>query len=144
MNNIQIANNLVRIAKSLISGDIADKGGIYKNFTGEIDYGKNKGKVRNATFELKYNKIIWKSGDWENGTWYNGIWYGGDWKDGTWHDGKWYDGTWKNGTWYKGTWGDGVWYNGTWKNGTWINGKIYNKKSKKLEDSIDNPNKFLQ
>jgi len=134
MNNIQIANNLVRIAKSLISGDIADKGGIYKNFTGEIDYGKNKGKVRNATFELKSNKIIWKNGTWENGVWDNGIW----------QNGRWIDGTWKDGIWKHGIWINGIWYNGTWKDGDWKYGKIYNKKSKKLEDSIDNPNKFLQ
>ena len=92
--NIKIAKELVKVAKQLvIAGNVANKEGIYKYFTGKIDWKGTTGNVSGAIFELNSKGIIWYSGTWFNGTWSNG----------TWKDGQWHNGTWKNGNWYRGT-----------------------------------------
>jgi len=165
MSEKRIAKELVRIARDLVSNDprvagrneVADTEGEYKNFTGIIKWGKSNGKVKNATFKLKNDGILWLDGTWENGTWksgawkkgtwkngtwkngwwYNGTWYDGTWEDGAWIDGTWDDGTWLDGTWENGTWEDGYWEDGEWKNGTWENGYIL--VNNKFEKSITPP-----
>lgn len=160
---LMIARELNKIAKELIAGgEVANQEGKYKNFTGTIDWFGTKGKVKNATFELResYNSyMIFEQGTWQNGickygvwgggTWENGTWEGGDfqwgtWKDGTWKDGVFYGKTWNNGVWLNGTWRDGTWLNGYWYDGIWKNGTWWRGKDKrdKMHEKGDSPNKW--
>ena len=51
--NIKIAKELVKVAKQLvIAGNVANKEGIYKYFTGKIDWKGTTGNVSGANFEL--------------------------------------------------------------------------------------------
>ena len=133
--------SVVKILCVKCDAEVANQEGFYKNFTGEIDWGKTRGTVKNATFELKPNYIEWQDGTWVNGywdggTWHNGTWHngtwrlghwlGGTWKNGTWKNGEWYNGTWEDGTWKGGDWRDGTWYNGAWERGGWKHGTWYN------------------
>jgi len=147
MDNRKIAKELNRIAKTLVSNNVANNDGLYKNFTGIIDWNESTGKVSKATFELSNEKgIIWHDGIWHNGvwdkgwwqdgTWKKGTWYNGTWKDGTWKDGTWRDGIWKDGTWEKGNWKDGIWEYGTWEKGNWVKGE--DKRGVEHLDSPDN------
>ena len=85
MSEKRIVKELLKIARDLVSNDprvagrneVADTEGKYKNFTGIIKWGKSEGKVKNATFELENNEILWKNGTWEYGTWINGTWKNG-------------------------------------------------------------------
>lgn len=132
-NEIKIAKELVRIAKSLVSEqNVAYEPGQYKNFTGTIDFGDIKAKVKNATFSLSstdpQQEILWEDGIWENGLWHLGTWKKGTWKKGTWGTGTWESGVWENGKWMggdwkQGTWKNGLWYDGYWYDGIWENGK---------------------
>lgn len=125
-NEMKIACDLLKIAKSLVAGEKATKDGKYgtkqKGWSGTIDYNGTKGTVTNAVFELKNGRITWSDGTWEEGTWAYGLWKNGLWKTGIWQVGEWLDGIWEEGTWEYGTWQTGIWKNGTWKNGTWKNG----------------------
>ena len=124
-NNIRIAKELVRLAKSLVAEEVADKEGEYKDFTGKISWGNTQGSVQDATFELSSggDPIIWKEGRWEDGTW----------AKGTWENGAWVKGTWKDGTWKGGTW-----FGGTWKGGDWEDGFDGRRKNHPAGDSPDN------
>lgn len=115
MDKIRMARELVRLAKEIVSEDVASEDGKYEDFTGTINYKGSKGKVKEADFELKNGKIIWEVGIWKDGSWKDGVWYNGEWKNGMWNDGTWLNGRWEKGTWYKGTWVDGDWYEGKWK-----------------------------
>lgn len=109
------------------SNNIANEEDKYTNFTGTIEFGKNNGIVKNATFELRDGKIYWENGIWCSGTWDDGIWNDGTFKEGEWNNGLWDNGTWEHGIWEDGIWVDGIWKNGfwsfgEWRNGTWKNG----------------------
>jgi len=127
-NNKIIAKALYRIAKELVSANVANAEGKYENFTGQIKWSGSSGKVQNATFELNEDDgILWKNGTWKSGTWFKGKW-----DNGTWEGDTWTSGTWKNGTWERGTWEDGIWWKGNWQSGTWEfgsdkSGKTYGK-----------------
>lgn len=126
------------------SNQVADKPGLYTNFSGRIEVGETKGKVRNATFEIldKDDVINWKNGIWVEGTlkkcfWEKGTWESGDcyvywWHDGTFKKGTFNGGNWKKGTFEKdGIWTDGAWCGGTWdKDATWVKGTDGNNKLK--------------
>lgn len=148
----EISKELLKIAREInkLASDqnIANEEGMYKNFTGTIDWGETQGQVRNATFRLndyaKDKSVSFENGVWQNGTMHYGVFKNGTWKNGTakgvdfWHHAIWekgiFDiakdrygnvsgmfrgGTWKNGTWKNGIWQSGIWKNGTWQNGTW-------------------------
>ena len=128
MNNKRIASELNRIAKGLVSsGEVANTEGEYKKFTGNIKWRGSQGKVRNATFKLVRDGIIWEDGIWERGIWKDGVWKDGVWKWGDWEDGRWERGIWKDGTWMKGTWKRGKWEYGLNKQG---------------EEHLDSPNNW--
>ena len=61
----------------IVSNELANKEQKYINFSGRIEYSDSKAVVRNATFELKDNIIIWLDGTWLGGTWLGGTWLGG-------------------------------------------------------------------
>ena len=106
LNNKRIASELKRIAKGLVSSprEVANTAGEYKKFTGTIEWKGSNARVRNATFELSRNGIVWQDGVWEGGIWENGIWWDGTWRDGVWKGGDWQDGKWKGGNWKNGKW----------------------------------------
>ena len=136
---------------------VAFEPGIYRDFTGYINWNGVEGFVKGADFDLNdilwdmtfydgiwiggtvsrcdwiygvWNNGTWLSGHWNNGTWKDGIWHGGMFTGGVWENGEWLDGQLWSGTWKDGVWHDGKWYFGKWKNGTWIKGTImdhYNK-----------------
>jgi hypothetical protein len=111
------------------TSNIAKEPGKYENFTGTIDFGWNKGTVKNATFELStYSaagfdrlEIIWEDGIWEDGNWDKGTWYAGTWKNGKWQYGKFLGGVFENGQ----VW-EGHFKNMTWKNGRCTTGSFNN------------------
>ena len=77
----RISRELVSIAREINTiannQNIANEEGMYKNFTGIIEWKEINGKVINATFKLvtgmNYD-IIWERGTWFNGVWENGVW----------------------------------------------------------------------
>lgn len=152
-------DNVTRIARRIVAGralyrsfdekkyseytsDVADRQGIYRNFTGSIDYGMNKATVTNASFQLCGTKengdIIFERGVWNDGNWNDGRFENGTWENGVWNRGSWCAGTWKNGTWKSGEFGtdetkrsiwnngvfeDGEFQTGDWRDGVWKKGK---------------------
>ena len=74
MDNKKVAIELLKVAKSLVSVDVADTEGWYRNFTGKIRWRNSKGTVKNATFALKEGNIFWEKGTWLGGEWGYGIW----------------------------------------------------------------------
>ena len=80
---------------------IANKEGLYRNFSGVIEWGSISGTVKNATFALILHQSL-EYIDWYSGTWKDGYFTMGTWKDGIWEDGDFVYGTWKNGTWKDG------------------------------------------
>ena len=126
--NIKIARELVKLAKSLVAEEnIANQAGEYKDFIGKIQWKGISGTVKNATFELKDDTIIWHNGIWEYGSWYKG----------TWEDGVWTKGTWEYGTWKNGVWFSGMWRHGIWEGGEWVFGKDGNNEPHRKGDSPD-------
>jgi hypothetical protein len=119
------------------TSNIAKEPGRYENFTGTINFGWNKGTVKNATFELSTYlaagfdrlKIIWEDGIWEDGNWDSGTWHAGTWKNGKWRYGNFLGGVFENGQVWEGyfsnmTWKDGHATRGKFTNCTIENGKI--------------------
>ena len=73
-NNMKVAKELVKIAKSLIAeSNVANQEGEYENFTGTIDWHGTKAQVEDATFWLFDDGSI---------TWYNGTWKSGEFRMG--------------------------------------------------------------
>ena len=118
--------------------------GVYRDFTGYINFAETEGYAEHATFELlpeinlsmpvewwrkkklKTQTIALNDKDrmftFEHVFWQSGIWHGGTWKYGTWEAGDWLGGTWHYGIWHVGTWNGGVWENGLWLDGDWHEG----------------------
>jgi len=115
--------------------NVANKDGLYENFTGVIEWGRTKGEVRNATFDLFTSNdggaffVTWHDGTWVNGiladaTWWKGTWLNGTLIDSAWDRGEWMNGicknvTWDYGIWHKGVFEDSIWHDGRWMNGLW-------------------------
>lgn len=123
---------------------IASENGSYVKFTGAIICCAAEGLVKNASFTiysdcLVFDRGTWVSGivsrgsfthcAWLNGTlrsgwfvdgvWDNGVFLSGmychsQWRDGIFDGGVFWGGEWKNGTWKDGTWHDGIWTGGKW------------------------------
>ena len=126
---IKKANELLDFAKKLKSGEtekekernVANKEGLYSNFTGDIEWRWTKGSVKNATFELKHYyqraQVVFYEGIWENGDFADGEFRGGTWKKGNFNGGRFNGGFWKDGVWNDGWWDEGTWLGGRDKNG---------------------------
>ena len=109
---------------------VAFEPGIYRDFTGYINWNGVEGFVKGADFDL--NDILWDmtfyDGIWIGGTvsrcdWIYGVWNNGTWLSGHWNKGTWLGGTFEGGNWYGGTWRDGTFDGGCWHGGQWAGGK---------------------
>lgn len=137
---------------------VAFDAGVYLNFTGLIQWGKNEGYVQNADFELTtdpvgfqelldtgvLHNIIWKNGIWIGGTWDYGIWEGGRWKGGKWKDGWWRMGSFDGGLWLDGHWLDGDWNTdgAEWMNGNWHRGRCIDAITGRWTATNEDPYRF--
>lgn len=136
MNNIIIVKGRVFNDNGTIVSSPCDK----ENFSGTIFYKNIKVTVKNATFSLNENDIVWNGGEVIEGKMsmqgkYRG--FSGSFGIGEAHfiaknaffdvsinSGKtviyWNGGDWMDGTWVTGIWNKGVWHEGTWRFGNWI------------------------
>jgi len=90
--NVRIAKSLIALARELVGsyGDVAYHKGEYKNFTGTVIWKNTAGDVKDATFYLNNEGIVFVDGTWEDGH------FGGN------HFDQWENGTWKKGEWISG------------------------------------------
>ena len=149
-DKINIVNGYVFGSDDEIVSKPCDK----EDFSGMIFYKSTKATVKNATFSLRENDIVWNGGEVVEGKismqgQYSG--FSGSFGIGdarfkavnasfnvsvnagrtviVWNGGDWLDGTWSTGIWNKGVWHDGTWRFGNWissPQSKWIKGKDRN------------------
>lgn len=121
--------------------DVVTKPGVYKDFTGWVNYRESNFYIEKGCFEVHErlgNRIVIDEGVITKGELdapiINYVEFNGD----KIRRGKWCGGVWRNGL-FESSWCGGVWMNGVWNGGIWKGGF---DKNGRWHDRYDSPNKW--